>query len=56
MKSCPAQGKKLFMKWHMHRCMARTAVNLEENMVVRLSGEHNYDYDTDITVGNPMRK
>ena len=38
----------------MDGCMARAAVNLEENITVRLSGEHNYD--TDITVGYPMRK
>ena len=37
------------MKWIMHGCMATSAVNIEENMVVRLLGEH--IYDTDITVG-----
>ena len=50
-KSRPAQGKKLFMKCRMHHkygCKATAAVDLEENMVVRLSGEHNHD--TDITI------
>ena len=47
-KSLPTQGKKLVMKWVMHGCMATSAVNIEENMVVRLLGVH--IYDTHITL------